>query len=60
MEYPPCNEALETKIHAIMKGVSLTIQRSNLPVQLQSDYTVALATLANGSLDKSAYGYLLT
>lgn len=47
-----CNEALEAELHAIMEGVSLTIQRSNLPVQLQSDCVVALSALANESLDK--------
>ena len=42
-----------------MEGVSLAIQRSNRPVQLQSDCLAALSALPNDSLDRSAYGHLL-
>lgn len=47
-----CDEALEAELHAIMEGVSLAIQRTNLLVQLQSDCAVVLSALANESLDK--------
>ena len=42
-----------------MEGVSLAIQRSNRPVQLQSDCLAALSSLFNDSLDRSTYGHLL-
>ena len=54
-----CNEVLEAELHAIMEGVSLAIQQSNRPVQLQSDCLAALSALSNDSLDRSAYGHLL-
>ena len=47
-----CNEALETEIQAMLEGLSLALERSSLPIQLQSDCVVALKVLTDESLDR--------
>uniref|UniRef100_A0A453JAN3 RNase H type-1 domain-containing protein n=1 Tax=Aegilops tauschii subsp. strangulata TaxID=200361 RepID=A0A453JAN3_AEGTS len=53
-----CNDALEAEIHAIMQGMALAIQHSDMPVIVQSDSSNALATLTDATLSRSAYGHL--
>ena len=53
-----CNDALESDIHALMKGMALAIQHSNFPMVVQSDSVNALAIIAGDTLSRSAYGHL--
>lgn len=55
-----CKDALKAEVSAILEGVSISVHRSDLPMVIQSDNSVAIAALANDSLDRSAYGHLMT
>ncbi|SPT16230.1 unnamed protein product [Triticum aestivum] len=54
-----CNNVLEAEIQAIKSGMSMAIEWSNLPVLVQSDSMVALSSMTDASLDKSANGQLV-
>lgn len=54
-----CNDALEAEMLAMQEGMALAIQRSNLPILVQSDSVSALSSLSNSSLVRSSYGHLL-
>lgn len=54
-----CNDSLEAELHAIMQGMALAIQHSNLPVVVQLDSSEALSSLSNDALLRSAYGQLV-
>uniref|UniRef100_A0A453DB79 RNase H type-1 domain-containing protein n=1 Tax=Aegilops tauschii subsp. strangulata TaxID=200361 RepID=A0A453DB79_AEGTS len=54
-----CNNALEAELHALMQGMALAIQHSDLPVVVQSDSSEALAGLSGNALSHSAYGHLV-
>lgn len=54
-----CNDALEAKLQAILKGMPLALQWSTLPVIVQSDSVGALSALRDDSLARSAYGNLM-
>ena len=49
-----CNDAFEAEIHAIMQGMALAIQHSDMPVIVQSDSSNALATLEDATHSRSA------
>lgn len=51
-----CNEPLEAELDAIMQGMALAIQHSNLSVVLQSDLSEALSSLSNDAFVRGAYG----
>lgn len=53
-----CNEALEAEIHALMQGMALAIQHTELPVIVQSDSSQALSILKNDKLLRSTYAHL--
>ena len=55
-----CNEALEAELQAMMEGLKLAIEHSQATIVLQSDCAVALKMLGDGSLDRSAYGHLVS
>lgn len=55
-----CKDALETEITAIVKGLSLSIHRSNLSLMIQANSSVATAVLTDDSLARSAYECLMT
>uniref|UniRef100_A0A8R7UTX5 RNase H type-1 domain-containing protein n=1 Tax=Triticum urartu TaxID=4572 RepID=A0A8R7UTX5_TRIUA len=54
-----CNDALEAEIHALMQGMALAIQHTELPVVVQSNSSEALASLSTNALTRSAYGHLV-
>lgn len=54
-----CKDALESEISAVLEGVSLSLQRSNLPIVVQSDSSIVVAALTDDSLQRSAYGHLM-
>ncbi|XBI48165.1 hypothetical protein VPH35_111971 [Triticum aestivum] len=43
-----------------MQGMALAIQHCDLPVIVQSDFSIALSALSDESLSRSAYGHLVT
>lgn len=53
------NDALEAEIHALMQGMALAIQHSEIPVIVQSDSSEALAALSGEGLSRSTYGHLV-
>lgn len=53
-----CNDALEAENHALMQGMALAIQDTDLPVIVQADSSMALLILADDYLDCFAYGHL--
>ena len=55
-----CNNALEVELHAIREGLALALERSDLPMVIQSDSSTALSSLSSDILDRSAYGHLIT
>ncbi|XP_020162306.1 uncharacterized protein [Aegilops tauschii subsp. strangulata] len=54
-----CKDALESEISAVLEGVSLSLERSNLPIVVQSDSSIVVAALTDDSLQRSAYGHLI-
>uniref|UniRef100_A0A453GQQ3 RNase H type-1 domain-containing protein n=1 Tax=Aegilops tauschii subsp. strangulata TaxID=200361 RepID=A0A453GQQ3_AEGTS len=54
-----CNDALEAEIHALMQGMALAIQHSELPVIVRSDSSEALLALKGDNLSRSTYGHLV-
>ena len=54
-----CKDALEAEISAILEGLSMSFQRSELPIVIQSANSVAIAALTDDSLNWSAYGHLM-
>ncbi|KAI4983222.1 hypothetical protein ZWY2020_023714 [Hordeum vulgare] len=54
-----CNDALEAEIHALMQGMALALQHSDMPVIVQSDSSNALATIEGDAWSRSAYGHLI-
>ena len=54
-----CNDALEAEIHALMQGMALALQHTELQVIVQSDSIEALSILSNKNLSQSAYGQLV-
>ena len=54
-----CNDPLEAELHAIMQGLALALQHSDLPVVVQTDSSEALSSLTNDALRRSAYGQIV-
>ncbi|KAM3299557.1 hypothetical protein ACQJBY_040849 [Aegilops geniculata] len=54
-----CKDALEAEISAILEGLSISIQRSDLPIVIQSENAKVVVALTDDSLDRSAYGHLM-
>lgn len=48
-----CNDALEVEIHAMIQGMALAMQHTELPVILQSDSSTTLPIFRNESLVRS-------
>ncbi|KAE8785072.1 Alpha-amylase [Hordeum vulgare] len=54
-----CNDPLKAELHAIMQGMALAIEHSNLRVLLQSDTSEALSSFSIEGLSRSTYGHLV-
>ena len=54
-----CNDALEAEIHALMQGMALALQHSDMSVIVESDSSNALATIEGDAWSRSAYGHLV-
>ena len=49
-----CNDALEAELHALMQGMALAAQYSDVPIIVQSDSSEALTFLADDYMCMSA------
>ena len=54
-----CREALEAELCACMEGLSLAIQRSDLPVAIEMDSLVAIKLIQEQEKDGSIYASLV-
>jgi cell division GTPase FtsZ len=54
-----CNDALESEISAIMEGLALAHQWSELPVLIQTDCAEAITVMKCTGKNRSAYGHLI-
>ena len=54
-----CREALEAELCACMEGLSLAIQRSDLPVAIEMDSLVAIKLIQGQETDRSIYASLV-
>ena len=54
-----CREALEAELCACMEGLSLAIQRSDLPVAIEMDSLVAIKLIQEKDKDRSIYASLV-
>ncbi|KAI4963979.1 hypothetical protein ZWY2020_008535 [Hordeum vulgare] len=55
-----CNEALEAELQAMIKGLKLSVEHSNATILFQSNCAVALKTISDDSLNRLAYGHLVS
>ena len=55
-----CNDTLESELHATKEGIDLAIHQTHMPVLIQSDCSNTLSAIMDRSLDKSAYGHLIS
>ena len=54
-----CRNALEAELSACMEGLSLAIQRTELPIQVEMDSREALDMITNDSIDRSIFSSLV-
>lgn len=54
-----CRDSLEAEIGACMEGLSIAIQRSDLPIQVEMDSLSAVNTLNGMGTDRSIYASLV-
>ncbi|VAI34738.1 hypothetical protein VPH35_091399 [Triticum aestivum] len=54
-----CREALEAELCACMEGLSLAIQRSELPIELELDAQVAMSMIICEGTNRSVYAALV-
>ena len=54
-----CRDPLEAELCGIMEGLSLAIQRSDLPVAIESDSSMVVSLISSGEVDRSVYASLV-
>jgi ribonuclease HI len=54
-----CNDALETEFSALMEGLALAQEQSELPIIIQSDYASVLTALEENIRNRSIYCHLV-
>ena len=54
-----CRDVVEAELGAIMEGLSLAIQRSDLPIVIESDSSLAVSMVSSGKVDRSIYAALV-
>ena len=52
-------DVVEAELGAIMEGLSLAIQRSDLPIVIESDSSLAVSMVSSGKVDRSIYAALV-
>ena len=53
-----CNDALESEISAIMEGLTLAHEWSDLPILIQSDCAEVISALKCSGKNRTVYGHL--
>lgn len=54
-----CRDAVEAELCGIMEGLSLAIQRSELPIAIESDSSMAVSLISSAEVDRSVYASLV-
>lgn len=54
-----CRDALEAELCACMEGLSFSIQRSELPVQIDMDSIIAVKLIQASEVDRSVYSSII-
>ncbi|XBI05321.1 hypothetical protein VPH35_133498 [Triticum aestivum] len=55
-----CNDALEAELHAMMEGLKLSVEHSDVTILLQSHCVVTLKMLSQDSFNRLSYGHLVS
>jgi ribonuclease HI len=55
-----CEDALEAEAYAVAEGLKLSLQRSNLPIIVETDYVVLITAINNGSQDRSSIRHIIS
>ncbi|VAI39335.1 unnamed protein product [Triticum turgidum subsp. durum] len=54
-----CRDALEAELCACMEGLSFSIQRSKLPVQIEMDSIIVVKLIQASEVDRSVYSFII-
>ena len=54
-----CRDPLEAELHACMEGISLALQRSDLPVALELDSLEVVSLISSSDTDRSVYSSIV-
>ena len=54
-----CTDALETELCALLEGITLSMQLSNLPLQVETDCSEAICMLTSEKQDRSSFVFLV-
>ena len=55
-----CRDVLEAELRACLKGLTASVQRTTLPIQVELDSSVAVAMITCGDIDRSIYSSLVS
>ena len=59
MQTPTHVHALEAELLAIKEGISLSLQWSNLPIDIESDCVEAVSMIKEGVTNRSKYAFIV-
>ena len=54
-----CNDALEAELSACLEGLTSSIHRTELPIEVEMDSSVAVSIITCGDFDRSIYSSLV-
>lgn len=54
-----CRDALEAELCACMEGLSFAVQRSDLPIEIEMDSSMAVEMISSGEVNRSIYASLI-
>jgi ribonuclease HI len=57
---PSCVEAMEAELSACLEGLHLAIQQSQLPILVETDYSLLVAAVRETAQDRSIYMHIIT
>ena len=50
-----CNDALEAELSACLEGLSSSVQRTDMPIEVEMDSSVAVSMITCGDIDRLIY-----